>query len=228
MKQRRETNLTKWTVGLALVGASVCASACEGDDGLELGGASSASTVKLMPACAYADAGLPVLTTPLVLTARQLNIWPPNHKFHSIDVADCVTVTGACDPGLTAEFIWASSDEPVDSRGDGHHAPDILFDGCDHVQVRSERQGPKDGRVYKLGVRTIDSAGRVAEAACTIVVDHDQRGVLGADSGESYRVVPTDPGTGFACDGHPDLPPLPPIVPPPVVVPDAGPSPLDF
>jgi hypothetical protein len=155
-----------------------------------------------------------------VLTPQVINIWPPNHKFHTISVEDCVGAYDACDPSVTAEFVWASSDEPVDDFGDGHHAPDILLDGCDRVQVRSERQGPKNGRVYKLGVRATDGAGNVTLGECAVIVDHDQRGVVGADSGESYRVL-FDGSAGLPrCDGTPDDVP-PPAVPPPVKV-DAG------
>ncbi|MDB4989191.1 MAG: hypothetical protein JWN04_4369, partial [Myxococcaceae bacterium] len=148
-------------------------------------------------------------SAPPVLTPKVQNIWPPNHKFHSFGVEDCIGVVDACDPALHAEFIWASSDEPIDDLGDGHFAPDIMFDGCDRVQVRAERQGPKDGRVYKLGVRVVDRAGNVAESACSIIVDHDQRGVQGADSGESYRVM-LDGQNGLPrCDGLPtSLPPV--------------------
>jgi hypothetical protein len=158
-----------------------------------------------------------------VLTPKTIQLWPPNHKFHSIAVEDCVSVVDACDPNLNAEFIWASSDEPVDDRGDGHFAPDILFDGCHHVQVRSERQGPKNGRVYKLGVRVVDHAGNAVESQCNVIVDHDQRGVVGADDGESYRITLNGQGGAPSCDGTTDVPP-PPRVPDasvPVVV-DAG------
>jgi hypothetical protein len=125
-----------------------------------------------------------------VLTPKTLYLWPPNHKMHSIAVADCVTVTDACDAGLEAEFVWASSDEPEDDLGDGHFAPDIALDasGCGVIGLRAERQGPKDGRVYKLGVRVVDRGGNVAETTCSVIVDHDQRGVDGADSGEAYRI----------------------------------------
>jgi hypothetical protein len=133
-----------------------------------------------------------------VVTAKTLNLWPPNHKFHSIAVSDCVDVEDACQPDLQAEFIWASSDEPVDDIGDGHHAPDILVDDCQRVQLRSERQGPKDGRVYKLGVRVVDGSGNASEGVCTVVVDHDQRGVLGADSGEAYRISLNGQSRAFA------------------------------
>lgn len=147
------------------------------------------------------------------LEGKTLNIWPPNHKFHTITVADCVSVSDACQNDLVAEFIWASSDEPVDGRGDGHHAPDILIDDCNQVQVRAERMGPKDGRVYKLGVRVVDGAGNATESECAIIVDHDQRGVVGADSGESYRIDLNGQNGTIACDGEGEPPVAPPAPP---------------
>jgi hypothetical protein len=81
--------------------------------------------------------------------------------------------------------------------------------------VRAERQGTQDGRVYRLGVRFIDSQGSSSEASCTVVIDHDQRGVVAADSGDAYRVVFEDgPFNSELCAGDPEEPPPPP--PPPV------------
>ncbi len=144
------------------------------------------------------------------LTPKTLNIWPPNHKFHTVSVNDCVSVVDACQSDLKAEFIWASSDEPVDDLGDGHHSPDILIDDCNQVQVRAERQGPKDGRVYKLGVRVVDGAGHATESECAIIVDHDKRGIVGADSGESYRIALNGQNGTLSCDGANPPPPAPP------------------
>lgn len=127
----------------------------------------------------------------LRLVPRQLALWPPNHKLHEISVADCVDIIGAC-PGeeLDAYFVWASSDEPVDAKGDGNHAPDILLsDDCQHVALRSERQGPSDGRVYTLGVRVLDAAGDAYETACTVAVDHDQSGREAVAGDDAYRIA---------------------------------------
>jgi len=146
-----------------------------------------------------------------VVQTHTVQLWPPNHKFHAIAIEDCVTVTDACEGDLTGEFLWASSDEPVDDLGDGHHSPDIMLgEDCQHVSVRSERQGPKDGRVYKLGVRVTDSSGNATDAVCTVIVDHDQRGVVGADSGEAYRITFDGTQGGPVCDGVPDNPPANP------------------
>jgi hypothetical protein len=155
-----------------------------------------------------------VSATAPTLVSHTLQMWPPNHKFHDFAVSDCVSVTDSCGSQLQGEFIWASSDEPVDAQGDGHHAPDILLsDDCQHVSLRSERQGPEDGRVYRLGVRVVDFAGNVTEAECAVVVAHDQSGVPGADSGEVYRIAFDGTGDGPLCDGEPPPrePPPPPV-----------------
>jgi hypothetical protein len=140
-------------------------------------------------------------TSSPVITPKTVFLWPPNHKMHSIAVEDCVGIQDACQPDLKGEFVWASSDEPVDDLGDGHFGPDIAVDDCGHLQVRAERQGPKDGRVYKLGVRVVDSAGNATESSCQVIVDHDQRGVDGADSGESYRINFDGTNSAPLCDG---------------------------
>lgn len=158
-----------------------------------------------------------------VLKAHTISLWPPNHKFHGIAVQDCVTAVDACDGTLRGEFIWASSDEPIDDIGDGHHSPDVGVSADGRTAcVRSERQGPKDGRVYKLGVRVTDSSGNTTEGECAVIVDHDKRGVVGADSGEKYRLTFADipAGDRVACAGSPDEPPPPP--PPPTETPDSG------
>jgi hypothetical protein len=218
MQERRIFTRSFISLASVLLAASGCA-----DDGTasEGSGAVVVRTANDTALCA-ADAGpgAPVLTPRAVV-----QLWPPNHKFHTIRVEDCFSVTGSCQAGLKAEFVWASSDEPVDSIGDGHHAPDIQVSSCGELMLRAERQGPKDGRVYKLGVRAVDALGNVAEGVCNVIVDHDQRGVVGADSGEAYRVL-FDGKNGLpSCDGE-NPPPSPPANPPPVN-PPANPPPSD-
>jgi hypothetical protein len=146
----------------------------------------------------------------LIVESQNVNLWPPNHKFHDVTVDECVSAVSTCDGELTGEFIWASSDEPIDDIGDGHHFPDIGL-GVDtgHVCVRSERQGPKDGRVYKLGVRITDASGESVERECVVAVVHDKRGVPAFDSGESYRIEFDASQAGLDCEGNPptDEPP---------------------
>ena len=146
-------------------------------------------------------------STPPRLAPRTIELWPPNHALHEIDALDCVRPVDACDGELRAEFIWASSDEPVDDIGDGHHQPDIaLGDDCATVLLRAERQGPRDGRVYRLGVRVTDAAGNAVEGECAVIVDHDQRGVDGRDSGEAYRLTFDGSEGGPTCGGSNEPP----------------------
>jgi hypothetical protein len=129
-------------------------------------------------------------SAPLQLVPKALNLWPPNHKLHEISVEDCVDIVGAC-PGeaLTARFIWASSDEPVDANGDGHHEPDIALSAdCQRLALRSERQGTSDGRIYSLGVRVVDGAGAALETTCSVSVVHDQSGRDAQPGPDAYRL----------------------------------------
>jgi hypothetical protein len=128
-------------------------------------------------------------TVPPIAKAKEAALWPPNHAMHRVTIADCVEVTDACDANVSVRFTSVSSDEPVDARGDGHHAPDVVADGCDAVALRSERQGGGDGRVYRLGWRAADHAGNAVEGECRVVVAHDQSGRPAIDSGEAYRVA---------------------------------------
>jgi hypothetical protein len=160
-----------------------------------------AVTVRRTDGSTACTASLTVSDSKPVLEPHSISLWPPNHKLHTIDVEDCVSVTDRCEPDLRAEFVWASSDEPLNDKGDGNTEADILFDDCGRVQVRAERQGPKDGRVYRLGVRVVDAAGQAAESECTVVIDHSGNGKPAVDSGTKYRVMLDGADDRPACDG---------------------------
>lgn len=129
-------------------------------------------------------------SAPPVVTPRTVELWPPNHRLHTITPEDCVAVEDACDADVRVVFTHATSDEPPDGRGDGHHAPDIVDLGCDGVKLRAERSGPGDGRVYTLGWRAEDDAGNVAEGTCRVVVPHDQSGREAVAGEPAYEVLP--------------------------------------
>lgn len=138
------------------------------------------------------SAGLTVIDeTPPIVEAHTLQLWPPNHAMHTFDATDCVTAFDDCGGTLRTEVLWASSDEPVDDIGDGHHAPDIEAMGVDRIALRAERQGGADGRVYTVGVRVTDESGNSADATCHVIVPHDQadHDAELRNSGEAYRVV---------------------------------------
>lgn len=107
------------------------------------------------------------------VVARRLEMWPPNHKMQAFSPYDCLDIVDACDPNTVAAFTWATSDEPDDGQGDGHTSADIALSAA-RVELRAERSGGGDGRVYTMGWVVADASGNHAEGTCEIVVPHDQ------------------------------------------------------
>lgn len=126
-------------------------------------------------------------TLPPVIQPKITELWPPNHKFHTITIGDCVDVIDTCDPAVQVFFTYAASDEPRNSTGDGNTEVDIANLGCDSVDLLSERKGNGDARVYTLGVRAIDALGNAVDGACHVIVPHDQGGKVPVDSGVAYQ-----------------------------------------
>ncbi len=113
-------------------------------------------------------------TTPPVITlaAGPIELWPPNHAYHTIGLASIVTgASDLCDLDVGADDVVTSSahsDEVEDATGggDGHTKNDILIAGdCRSVDLRAERQGSGNGRVYTLDLAVADASGNVGTAA---------------------------------------------------------------
>jgi hypothetical protein len=114
-------------------------------------------------------------TTTLAQGATEL--WLPNHEMYRFTPADCVTVRDACDSEISAHFTFATVDEAPDVNGAGEKGEaDIEALGCDGVDVRIERAGGSNGRVYTLGWRAQDAADHVIEGTCQVIVPHDEGG----------------------------------------------------
>lgn len=124
-------------------------------------------------------------------TPHVVTLWPPNHKLHTIDIEDCVTIEDACDGDVDVAFTYVASDEPLNTTGDGNTADDVVGFGCERVELRAERKGNGDARVYTLGWRAEDDAGLVLEGECQVVVPHDQSGGAPVTSAEVYRLEPS-------------------------------------
>jgi len=141
-------------------------------------------------------------TTPSEITPsdEQIVLWPPNHKYHTVEIADCViSVTDICDAGLDIDDIVitsVSSDEPenVKGEGDGNTMDDIVIVDSQIVELRAERQGGGNGRVYTINFGVTDASGNTETGSCKVTVPHDQGSGStaiddGADAG--YTVYPT-------------------------------------
>jgi probable HAF family extracellular repeat protein len=113
-------------------------------------------------------------TTPPVISgmpAGDCTLWPPNHKL--VQVAT-VTATDA-ESGIAPDSftVNGSSNEPFDTM-------DIVItpDGSGGfvVQLRTERLGQGNDRIYTLTATAADLAGNWAMTTATCVVPHDQHG----------------------------------------------------
>jgi len=125
------------------------------------------------------------------LSTVSASLWPPNHKLRAVDVTSCdLVVVDACASSLSqadATLVGAWSDEPDDVRGggDGHTTGDIAIVDASTVDLRAERQGRGNGRVYTLLWQATDDAGNVGEATCQVHVPHDRSGRTAIDDGEA-------------------------------------------
>ena len=119
-------------------------------------------TVNTAPNCAEATADSPLL-------------WPPNHKYVDGSIIGITDVDG--DP-LTVSITGITSDEPVDApgMGDGKTSPDAVIGTGNAFQVRAERQGGGDGRVYLVDFTADDGIAGTCSGTAAIGVPHDQGG----------------------------------------------------
>jgi len=96
-----------------------------------------------------------------------------------------------------------TQDEPVNGVGDGNTSPDGTGVGTPKVQVRAERAGPGNGRVYRISFTATDDLGASCEGAVTVGVPHDRRpGSAAIDDGQNHDST-TGTAKGGACGKHP-------------------------
>jgi len=105
------------------------------------------------------------------LSAHNCTLWPPNHKL--VEVARLKANDALS--GLSPESLSVNgtSNEPDDGLGDGDSTPDIVISG-DSVQLRAERSGTGNARVYTITASATDQAGNSTNAKATCTVPHDQ------------------------------------------------------
>ena len=64
------------------------------------------------------------------------------------------------------------ADEDDDGTGDGNTSPDAADIDVGSLQLRAERQGNGDGRVYLIIPEATDSSGNRGFGCCTVAVPH--------------------------------------------------------
>jgi len=134
-------------------------------------------------------------TAPVInLNGQSPSMWPANHKYQTFGVSNFVTsVADSCNTtlGVSAVFISkVTSDELENSGGDGSTLNDIVIAAdCRSVQLRSERIGGGNGRVYTITFKVVDASGNSSTASAKVTVPKSQGSGPAIDDGPQYTVT---------------------------------------
>ena len=136
----------------------------------------------------------------ITLSTNPITLSPPNHSYRTITVSDMVvSASDTGDPTITIDDVviaQVTSDELENAPGstDGNTLSDIVIAAdCKSVQLRAERNGTLDGRVYAVTLRVTDASGNVTTATrlVTVRVSPGQGNVI--NSGPVYTVTSSCP-----------------------------------
>jgi hypothetical protein len=112
-------------------------------------------------------------------------IWPPNHHFVPVAIRGVVDPDG--DP-FTLTITGITQDEPVQGHGSGNTSPDALGVGDETAQIRAERSGQGDGRVYSISFLARDANNLESTGTVKTSVP-ETRNAAAIDSGQSYDSI---------------------------------------
>lgn len=114
------------------------------------------------------DTTAPAITS---LSTNTPTLWPPNHKMIAVTVSATATdLVGVA----SLRIINATSNEPDNGLGDGDTANDIQVTGDLTVNLRAERSGKGNGRVYTITVEARDAAGNATTRTVAVTVPKSQ------------------------------------------------------
>ena len=123
--------------------------------------------------------GTPVIT----LSNTTATMWPPNHQYQTFNITDFVaSASSSCDASVDINDVViqkVSSDEPEDnlSGADGNTLNDIVIaPDCKSVQLRRERDGNLNGRVYTITFKVSDSFGNSTTTTVKVFVPKNNNG----------------------------------------------------
>jgi hypothetical protein len=137
--------------------------------------------------------------SPTITLKAPMSLWPPNHSYQNVTVNQMVQSASDPEGGDLINVVRiekVSSDEPdnVPGGSDGNTSNDIVIGGtCTSVNLRSERDETKNGRVYSVTLRVADSAGNITRAVFKVSVPHDQAGLPAIEDGPTLMVTSNCP-----------------------------------
>ena len=122
-------------------------------------------------------------TPPTLLNARADTpvLWPPDHRLVPVHILGVVDANGNASITITG----VTQDEATNGLGDGDTAVDAFING-DTVQLRAERSGRGNGRVYHIHFTASDVEGSVS-GVVTVSVPHDKKTDAAIDGGELFN-----------------------------------------
>jgi hypothetical protein len=98
------------------------------------------------------------------------------------DVTVDYDVTDNCSNTVT---VTVTSDEPETGLSNGDQGPDIVKIDDKHWQLRAERDGKGDGRVYTITITAVDGSGNTSTETRTVIVAHN---ITTPHSGAALRI----------------------------------------
>jgi hypothetical protein len=114
------------------------------------------------------DTTAPVFSS---LTPSSATLWPPNHQMVAIRLTAVATdIVGV----VSTRIVSVTSNEPDNGLGDGDTAGDIQVTGDLTLNLRAERAGNGNGRVYTITVEARDAAGNATRRTTTVSVPKSQ------------------------------------------------------
>jgi hypothetical protein len=128
----------------------------------------------------------------VAVAAQKTTLWTPNFNYHTIRVTDFVTGIRDNCQGIvsvtSARIVSVSSDEAENAPESGNTRNDIVIAAdCQSVNLRAERSGIGNGRVYTITVAYTDGAGNQGTASYEVHVPLDINiSPLAVNSGVSY------------------------------------------
>lgn len=98
-------------------------------------------------------------------------LWPPNHQLVPVWI---IGVTDPDNDPIAISITGVTQDEPLNGIGDGDVTPDAVVHGSS-VDLRAERSGSGNGRVYQIQFTANDGKGGSCTGAVTVGVPKSQK-----------------------------------------------------
>ncbi len=102
------------------------------------------------------------------VTVSPDELWPANHKY--VDVTATVVVVDNFDPNPVVTLVSVVSSEPDNGDDDGDTVDDIVIVDDYTFQLRAERSGEGEGRVYTITYEVTDACGNSTVGTATVFV----------------------------------------------------------